>query len=789
VLDVRGGSKVKTLRTGGVVLALLPLLIACGERVPKGNRTELVRQENFRLGLRTWKLKHPAESGEVEAYALRQSVFQGETLDLAISVSSGPAMVHWEAFRLGYYDGANARAIAAADVVASTQSPCPISADGLVACSWTPTAHILITPDFAPGVYVFRLTREDGWDAYVPFIVRSRVMRPDILVTLPTTTWAAYNAWGGASLYEVRPGAVVSRPAWRVSFDRPYAHGHGAATLLETEFWALVWLEAQQLEVAYVGIEDLDREPELLSNANAVVVAGHDEYWTHSVRRRLDTAVRTDVSLLVLSANVGYWQIRLEPSSDGRDRRVVTCFKGDAPKHDPVGKDSPELTVRFRDSPVRLPERWLFGEQYEDRFGYLDMPLVVKDTSAWPFQGTGFHPGDTVGRGVGYEIDTVGGEIGREQTVLGDSPFLSLINGAGRAQMSLHPVPGGWVFAAGSADFSRLLADPEVADARVRRLVSNVLYDSIERSVPAESSPLPNVASIESRTVYRAAHEVAVFAGSPGELGDRLGPRLEARLRMPLAVVVARDGTVYVGDVGTGRVLALPRQSDARVLKELARAKVPQALAIGPLAELYVADGRSGDILRRTGDGKVAKLAWLPLARGLAASADGKTLYVSDPLGGTVQAVDLKDPMHPMRPVLDGLVHPSALALGADGALYIQEAGSRILRWQSSELVVMAGKGRQGLQDGPALEARFIAQDGLAVLPDGSLAISDPGNYRVRRLADGEVTTFAGTGRVGTKGGPGDRADLVMPAGLAVGPDGRLYVAETGNGAIRVITP
>jgi sugar lactone lactonase YvrE len=51
------------------------------------------------------------------------------------------------------------------------------------------------------------------------------------------------------------------------------------------------------------------------------------------------------------------------------------------------------------------------------------------------------------------------------------------------------------------------------------------------------------------------------------------------------------------------------------------------------------------------------------------------------------------------------------------------------------------------------------------------------------------VSTLAGSGRFGRREGKGDETDLVLPAGLAVGPDGTLYVAETGNGAIRAMKP
>jgi RHS repeat-associated protein len=102
----------------------------------------------------------------------------------------------------------------------------------------------------------------------------------------------------------------------------------------------------------------------------------------------------------------------------------------------------------------------------------------------------------------------------------------------------------------------------------------------------------------------------------------------------------------------------------------------------------------------------------------------------------------------------------------------------------------MAGYDGDGQQ---AVFALFNEPKGIAVAPDGVTYVSDDFNHRIRRIGvDGIVTTIAGDGTCGfdaVEGGPASEAILCNPAGLAVGPDGSLYVSDTGNGRIRRIWP
>jgi len=119
---------------------------------------------------------------------------------------------------------------------------------------------------------------------------------------------------------------------------------------------------------------------------------------------------------------------------------------------------------------------------------------------------------------------------------------------------------------------------------------------------------------------------------------------------------------------------------------------------------------------------------------------------------------------------------------------------------------VVVGTGKAGFSgdEGPAVQAVLNAPSGLALGPNGALYIADAGNQRIRRVGlDGIITTVAGkgqtTGRETGDGGPAsqgsfrlsERPELGMGrlCGIAVGPEGELYVADVGHGSVRRVAP
>ncbi|MDR0181686.1 virginiamycin B lyase family protein [Lysobacter arvi] len=134
---------------------------------------------------------------------------------------------------------------------------------------------------------------------------------------------------------------------------------------------------------------------------------------------------------------------------------------------------------------------------------------------------------------------------------------------------------------------------------------------------------------------------------------------------------------------------------------------------------------------------------------------------------------------------------PYGIAVAKDGAVFVADAGdnNRIRRIAADGTVSTFAGSIEGFVDGVGAAAAFDTPSGLAFDRDGNLYVADTGNHAIRRITpQGTVTTLAGDGTPGFVDGPGAHARFDGPTGVAVGPDGRVYVADTYNDRIRVIS-
>lgn len=165
---------------------------------------------------------------------------------------------------------------------------------------------------------------------------------------------------------------------------------------------------------------------------------------------------------------------------------------------------------------------------------------------------------------------------------------------------------------------------------------------------------------------------------------------------------------------------------------------------------------------------------------GLAVDESG-SLYIADTGNGAIRRLDKEGNL---TTVYTGLEEPTGLCW-YDGDLYIAETGrSRILCLSGRELIVLAGDGGEndengvygcGFADGPAASALFEHPQGLVVADDGTIYIADTGNGAIRRLMNGRVSTMAVTAE--------DDLDLANPQGILLNGN-KLLVSDSLTGAI-----
>jgi sugar lactone lactonase YvrE len=795
-------------------------------RQPRANP---IPAENLLAGNKDWRKGRSASEGELDAYVTADVVEAGDTLSVRIS-SSERGSVALAAYRIGHYGGAGARKVAELGTVeVGPQPACMLDPSlGLVECPWSDARTFVIGSDWVSGLYLVRVTRADRTFRFAPFVVRDR-RAAELYLVSGVQTAQAYNRWGGVSLYGDSTGRVPRGRAHLVSHDRPFRESDGAGQVLRWEAHLARFLEAQGYDVTYGTGAEFARFEDALVGIGMVVGGGHDEYWTLSQREQLDRALAEGrASLAYLGANGGYWRVRLEPAPDGRPLRRVACFKND-PHLDP----QPGSTARFRDEPDARPENALFGSWYR---GYQvgGVPLVVADAASWTLEGTGLANGDVLPGLLGYEFDVVGdnGLTPPGTHVVMDSPTITTTGLAATSQLVERVLGSGRVvFSAGSIYFPLALSpDPGLRDDRIARMVLNVVERGLShrraaRALPPAGSSRPRPPAI----VGAWASGVSVYAGAAAEF------------RGPTGLALLPTGELAVADTGNDRI-RLVSADGAGVATiagdgkpggrdgagELARFRQPTGVAAMPDGSLLVADQLNHAIRRLVQDGGGWRAETYAGAMLEAATVDGDAAaarfdrpasvatdsqgnaYVADQGSCAIRRIDAATRRVTTLAGSNGVgdadaavgtdarfLEPSAIAWTPSG-LYVVDAGNARIRRVSLDpphaVTTIAGT-TAGLDDGDGTAARFRAQLGLAADATGRLFVADTGNHRLRSVVPGgsaegtSVRTVAGTGRTGTALGTGDATDLVLPAGVAVRPDGALLVTDAHHGRVLLVQP
>jgi sugar lactone lactonase YvrE len=278
-----------------------------------------------------------------------------------------------------------------------------------------------------------------------------------------------------------------------------------------------------------------------------------------------------------------------------------------------------------------------------------------------------------------------------------------------------------------------------------------------------------------------------VIAGSTSS-GFANGDGATARFSTPSAIVTGAPGELFIADTGNNRIRKLTIDSlgvvnvttiagsGAATFADgdatTARFKAPQGLCRAADGTLFVADSTNNRIRKVVIDGSGGVTVTTVAGTGAPGGADGPGA------SATFSA-------------------PEAIAVAADGTLYVADTANHKIRRITFDALgaatvdTIAGTGSSGSTEGLGSVARFAAPSGIEVESSGSVLVGDEDNNKIRRItftdAGAVVTTVAGTGTIGFSDGPGTMAQFSSPEGVAVGPDGRIYVADKGRGLIRVV--
>ena len=297
------------------------------------------------------------------------------------------------------------------------------------------------------------------------------------------------------------------------------------------------------------------------------------------------------------------------------------------------------------------------------------------------------------------------------------------------------------------------------------------------------------VADTANHTIRKItpAGDVSTFAGKPGGAGYSNATGSDALFQQPAGIAIDGNGNLYVADR----------------LNHVIRRITPGGavtLFAGGAGAPGIADGTTG--------------ARFNSPTGVAVDSVGN-VYVADtanhtirkitppPSGGGVGTVSTLAG----SPGLSGNANgtgtqarfnsPFGVAVDANGAVYVGDTGNHTIRRitaAGAASTLSGAPGTPGSSDGVNTAARFNLPAGVVVGSNGSVYVADSGNHTIRRvvaagITQGSTSTLAGlAGSAGSADGNGNAARFNMPLGVALDGSGRVFVADTANSTIRRIS-
>ncbi len=269
---------------------------------------------------------------------------------------------------------------------------------------------------------------------------------------------------------------------------------------------------------------------------------------------------------------------------------------------------------------------------------------------------------------------------------------------------------------------------------------------------------------------------VGTYAGFVNMRGGATnGPAVTASFNFPVGIAVDAAGNMYVADPGNSSIRQITPAGTVSTLAgtgtvgfvnatgTAASFWQPYGVAVDSKGNVYVADANNNAIRKIAPGGVVTTFAGSAMP-GFA--------------NGTGTAATFS--------------YPTGIAVDKADNIYVADTLNNAIRMITPAGVVttLAGSGTVGAANGAAATAMFSSPYGVAVDTAGNVYVADTGNNVIRKIAAGQVTTFAGTVGLfgGFANGTGTAAMFNSPANVAVDAAGNVYVSDRSNQLIRAIT-
>jgi uncharacterized protein (TIGR03437 family) len=232
----------------------------------------------------------------------------------------------------------------------------------------------------------------------------------------------------------------------------------------------------------------------------------------------------------------------------------------------------------------------------------------------------------------------------------------------------------------------------------------------------------------------------------------------------------------------------------------------PTGVAVDSSGNIYIADG-TNDRIRKVANGTITTFASAPAVT-IGLNSAGDPYYSND--YAIFEYLNGKSVTVAGTPNISGfsgdggsatkatLYSPHDVAIDSAGNLFIADTeNSRVRKVSGGIISTVAGSGNSTLacdgfsgDNGPATSALLCDVYGIAVDSQGNLYIADSGNQRIRKVTNGIITTVAGNGTYGFSGdgGPALGASFDGPTHVAVDAGGNLYIYDSGNHRIRMVS-